>query len=185
MCRWEFSSQATQLASSEYNPRDFGRSIDVQNSMLLICIPLPSSARNLELVALRTRLVIEGSHFAEVFVHSLAAGEAAVLLAGEGTAHSLAGVLAARSPAEIVDRRLAARNLAAADMLYAARNLAAADMLYAGHNHAAVVAAVAGTYNSDRILDLVEVHRTAAHPKVENSARLSCRKMNRSPPSVT
>ena len=131
---------------------------------------------NLELVALRKRLVIEDSHLAEVLVHSLAAVEVAVrILAGEGTAHSLAGVLAARSPAEMVDRKLAVRNLAAADMLYVDHNFA-------------VVAAVAGTHNSDRILeshiDLAEVHRTAARPKGENSARLSCRKMNRSPPSV-
>ena len=131
----------------------------------------------LGLVGLRKGLVVGHSYFAEVFVHSLAAGEvAARILAGEGTAHSLAGVLAARSPAEMVGRRLAVRNLAAADMLYA------------DHNFAAVVAAVAGTYNSDRSLelhiDLAEEHRTAVPPKSENFARLSCRKSNRSHPSV-
>ena len=65
---------------------------------------------------LRKRLVVENSHFAGVSVHSLAAGGVAVhILAGEGTARSPAGVLAARSPAEMVERRLAVRNLAAAD----------------------------------------------------------------------
>ena len=145
-------------------------------------IPLPFSARNSELVALRKRL----AHFAEVFAHNLAAGEVVVrILAGEVAVRILAGEVAVRilavegtahSPAEVTDHRLAVRRLAAADMFHA------------DHNFAAAVAAVAGTHDSDCILmshtDLAEVHRTAAHPQGENVARLSCHKMNRSPPSV-
>lgn len=138
---------------------------------------------NLEFAALHNQLVVEDSDLAEVVVHNLAVMVVVRIPVDEFAARSPAEAPAVRNPAEVADRRVAVRNLVAADTLYADHALAAA----AAHNFAVRTRAEtveAGRNSPDRNLephiDLAEVCRTAAHPKDGKIARLSYRKMSQS-----